>query len=348
MAASRLEAQSANSLRWDLLLAQPPSGERLTVRSAVPKRRTDLLIAIDATGKRHILVEIPQGEPSELFERSSRGIGIQTVEMKVGHGRLANYVDIACLEPQGHAALDVIINELADALDAGASIGHVALIQNVVAKWRRFWSGVSQDLLSRDAQVGLFGELWFLARWLGPCVGLSAATRMWRGPVGARNDFEAPRFAIEVKTTARVDAAHQINGIEQLMQPFGGALFLMSLVVRDEASAMDSLPNLVQQIRRGLDTEYEALATFDGCLYAAGYEDVLEREYSKLKLRVRSEGLYRVEDGFPRLIPSSLVAALPPGVGSVSYELRLDGALPWRVATSPGAAEQLLRDFLSR
>ena len=36
------------------------------------------------------------------------------------------------------------------------------LVQNVLAKWRRFWSGVSQSALSREQQLGLFGELWFM------------------------------------------------------------------------------------------------------------------------------------------------------------------------------------------
>jgi hypothetical protein len=50
-------------------------------------------------------------------------------------------------------------------LQAGASIGHISLVQNVLAKWRRFWSGVSRGLLSKEQQFGLFGELWFFCRW---------------------------------------------------------------------------------------------------------------------------------------------------------------------------------------
>jgi hypothetical protein len=335
-----------DQLRWDLLEAQPPSGERLTVRSAMPARRKDLLIAVDSSGRRHILVEIPPREPSELLERTSRGIGLQTVEMRGDGGERINFIDVACLEPQGHAALDVIVNEIADALDAGASILRIALVQNVLSKWRRFWSGISQGLLSHEQQIGLFGELWFLLHWLGPSVGLATAVRMWRGPVGGRNDFEATKIGVEVKTSSLSNVVHQINGLEQLLEPADGSLFLMSIAVRDEASATDCLPIVIRNIRDGLDLDYDTVSHFDSCLYAAGYQDAVESEYSKLKLRVRAEELYRVVDGFPRLVPSDLKQSLAPGLGAVRYELRLDSASPWRLAVSADGAKQLLRDFL--
>lgn len=336
----------SGQLRWDLVESQPPNGEQLTVRVAMPGRRKDLLIAVDSGARRHILIEIPSGEPSALSERASRGISVQTVEMKVDGGEHRNFIDVVCLDAHGHVALDVIVGEIADALDAGASILRVALVQNVLSKWRRFWSAISQGLLGRDQQIGLFGELWFLAHWLGPSIGLSAAVHMWRGPFGARNDFECKSIGIEVKTSSRSDRAHHINGLEQLMEPTGGSLFLMSLSVREEVSASDSLPVLIRNIREGLSDDHGTLSHFDSCLFAVGYHDSLEREYEKLRLRVRNEELYRVADAFPRLVPSSLKSPLPPGIDQISYELRLDGAIPWRLAVTPEAARQLLRDFL--
>lgn len=334
-----------NSLRWDLLSAQAPSGERLTVRIAIPARRNDVFIGVDSAQRRYVLVEIPPGEPTELAERTSRGIAVQAVEMDVGGGLLRNFVEVACLEPQGHPALDIVVTELVDALDGGASIGRVRLVQNVLAKWRRFWSSVSQGLLSREQQLGLFGELWFLSHWLTPSVGASTAVHMWRGPLGARNDFEVSHVGIEVKTTARLDESHVIHGLEQLLEPSGGSLFLFSLVVRDEASGMEALPNLVAAVRTELASDYAALSQFDSALYASGYEDQHAPEYAKLVLRVRSQGLYRVTGQFPRLVPESIAGGLPQGVDGVTYELRLMTASPWMVASAPAAALSLLADF---
>jgi hypothetical protein len=60
------------------LEAQPPTGERLAVRRALAGRHPDVLIAIDASKRRHVLVELPAGELGELAERTSRGIAVQT------------------------------------------------------------------------------------------------------------------------------------------------------------------------------------------------------------------------------------------------------------------------------
>lgn len=332
-------------LRWDLLEAQVPTGERLTARLAAPSVRDDVFIAVDEARRRYVLVGIPNGEPHELVERTSRGIAVQTVEMKVGGGRLASFVEIACLETKGHAALDVVVAELVEALTAGASIGRVRLVQSVLAKWRRFWSGINHGLLSKEQQLGLFGELWFLSRWLSPSIGPRKAVQMWRGPIGARNDFEVSGLGVEVKTSGQLDSVHVIHGLEQLLEPLGGALLLYCLSVSDESSGVESLPDVVKAMRGCLAEDYATLSQFDSMLYASGYEDQHATEYGKLLLRIRSESLFRVTAGFPRLVPESISGGLPQGVGSVTYELRLDAAAPWMLAATPAAASTLLVDF---
>lgn len=263
---------------------------------------------------------------------------MQTVELRPSGEGIKRFIEIVCLDSQGHAALDTIAAELIEALEAGASIGRVRLVQNVLAKWRRFWSGIAQGVLSKQEQLGLFGELWFLNRWLVPALGVSAAVTMWRGPAGARNDFEAPGLAIEVKTTGRVDGGHVIHGLDQLLEPPGGQLMLFSLLVRDEASGTESLPAQVAEARWLIADDYALQSQFDALIYAAGYDDRVAAEYAKLVLRIRDSGLYRVADGFPRLVPASLVGGVPVGVGAVTYDLRLDAAGAWLLAASPSAA----------
>ncbi len=325
-------------LRWDLLEAQPPSGERLTVRRALAGRHPDVLIALDAAKRRHVLVALPHGELGELAERTSRGIAVQTVELRPSSEATKRFVDVECLDAEGHAALDTIAVELIEALEAGASIGRVRLVQNVLAKWRRFWSGIAQGVLSKEEQLGLFGELWFLNRWLAPAVGVSAAVMMWRGPAGARNDFEAQGLAIEVKTTGRVDGAHVIHGLDQLLAPPGVKLMLFSVLVRDEASGTESLPAQVAEARGLIAEDYALQSQFDALIYAAGYDDRLAAEYAKLVLRIRDTSLYHVAEGFPRLVPASLLGGVPIGVSAVEYQLRLDAAGTWLLAATPTAA----------
>jgi hypothetical protein len=315
----------------------------------IPARCTEVFIALDAARRRYVLVEVPVGEASTLSERTSKGIAVQTVEMNIdgsSSGRV--FVEVACLEPAGYAALDIVTKELVDALDAGASIGRIRLVQSVLAKWRRFWSGVAQNLLSKEAQLGLFGELWFLSCWLIPSVGVERAIPMWRGPTGARNDFEAQGFAVEVKTSGRVDGSHHVNGLEQLLEPAGGALLLFSLLVREEASAIDSLPSLVTDLRARLAADQSQLVQFEATLLDAGYEDSHAPEYEKAKLRIRGQALYKVAPGFPRLIPASISGGLPAGVGSVCYGLRLEAAGNWLLGETPAAVGKVLNDLSAK
>ncbi len=346
MAAGDLGRAPAKGARWDLLEAEPPTRERLAVRIALSGRHADVLIGIDAALRRHVLVRIPSGEEDALTERVSRGIGVQTVKMMPRDtGIEESFVEIACLDSQGHGALDLVISELVDAVERSGSLTRVKLVQGVLSKWRRFWSGVPTNALGVEQQIGLFGELYFLSRWLCNALGPNKALGTWRGPAGARNDFELSGLAIEAKTTKRVDAVHIIHGLDQLLEPVGGVLLFFALCVRDEASATENLPRLVTEIRTRLTDDAEALNLFETLLYTAGYDDRLEAEYAKLMLRVRSEALYRVTEGFPRLVPASIAGGLPAGVDSVTYELRLDAASAWMVASAPNAATKLLSDL---
>jgi len=346
LATGDLAAGPAKGPRWDLLEAEPPIKERLAVRVALAGRHADVLIGIDAALRRHVLVRIPSGEEDALTERVSRGIGVQTVKMvPQDTGVEEAFVEIACLDAQGHGAFDVVIGELLNAVERSGGLTRVKLVQGVLSKWRRFWSGVPTNALGIEQQVGLFGELYFLSRWLCNALEPSKAVGTWRGPSGARNDFELPGLAIEAKATKRVDAVHVIHGLDQLLEPAGGALLLFGLCVRDEASATENLPGLVAEMRSRLSGDAEALSAFETLLYTAGYDDRLETEYAKLMLRVRSEALYRVTNGFPRVVPASIVGGLPPGVDAVTYELRLDTAAAWVVAGTPTAATKLLQDF---
>ena len=333
-------------MRWDLLEAQPPTGQRLTARLAIPSRCQDVFIALDVACRRYVLVAVPKGEPCTLSERISKGIAVQTVEMSVdGALDTAIYIEVACLEKSGYDALDIVTRELVDAIEAGASVGRVRLVQTILEKWRRFWSGMAQHLLQKEAQLGLFGELWFLSKWLLPSIGLPRAIPMWRGPAGARNDFEAQGISIEVKSSGSIDGSHQVNGLEQLLEPVDGALLLFSLSLREEASGIESLPLLIETLRAELTPDPILLAQFESMLLASGYDDIHSVEYEKVKLRVRGEGLYHVLEGFPRLIPSSLKDGLPVGIGNVCYELRLDAAGAWLLSDSSADAAKILNEM---
>lgn len=316
---------------WARLQASRPAGESLTARLAAPERTERLLCAIDAELQRHLLVKLQTGEQA-LRDTQSRGLGVETKELGIHGHETARYLDLACHDAAGNDALDLIGSEIADALASPAS-SPAESVYRVLAKWRRFWGQLPRHLLSKEAQLGLFAELWFLCEWLAPKVGAGAAVRRWRGPFGARHDFEWAERSVEVKATISTRGPiHRINGVDQLAPPDRGDLLFFSLRLREEAGANHTLPDLVSSCRQLIDTDDEATAQLDTGLAQAGYSPVHDDDYAKLRLRVVEEGLFAVRDRFPRITSAMFEAGVPAGVEHLEYDINLSGFTDLRIA----------------
>jgi len=320
---------------WTRLSGERPAGETLWARRATPDTTPRLVAALDADGKRHLLIMLLAGE-SELQDSQSRGVGVVTRELAIPEHATGRYLDITCHDPAGREAFDVIGGELADRLASGQETASEC-VSRVLSKWRRFWGQLPRQILSKDAQLGLFAELWFLSVWLTPKVTAGEATTRWRGPFGSRHDFEWTGRSVEVKaTTSTRGQIHHINGLDQLAPPEIGELLFFSLRLREEAGATNTLPSLIHACRSLLANDSDALTRFETALAQVGYSPLYEEEYSRLHLRILEEGLFTVRDDFPRLTQASLaLGSPPPGVEHVEYEVNLGGYSHLRIARLP-------------
>jgi hypothetical protein len=186
--------------------------------------------------------------------------------------------------------------------------------------------------MSLEAAVGLFGELWFMERWIGLPLGLER----W-APIGARHDFQWPVASVEVKTTTvqwQGPATHRVVSLDQLAAPETGQLYLFSLQILPDELASNSLAAQVDRIRSGLTTSPEFSDVFMDRLAALGYSPAEADRYSQT-WRIVGEELYSIGDGFPRLTRSSFQGGLPAGVDEVSYSLMLAACRSWLVSERP-------------
>lgn len=318
---------------WIRLEMSRPTGESLTARLAAPEQTDRLFSAIDADLQRHLLVPLLAGE-QPLQDTQSRGLSVETKELTVHGYNPARYLDLECHDAAGHGALDLIGGEIAEALSRDMH-SPAEIVHRILAKWRRFWGQIPRQLLSREQQLGLFAELWFLSMWLAPISGIEEAASRWRGPLGARHDFEWPGRSVEVKATTSVRGViHRIHGIDQLVPPDGGDLLFFSLRLREEAGASNTLPGLVALCREQFAKNDDALAHVETGLAQIGYSLAHEEDYEKLRLRVVEEGVFTVNDRFPRITPTCFKAGVPPGVERVEYEINLSGFTDLRIARS--------------
>lgn len=326
---------------WAQLELARPSGARLTARLSLPELTDRLQAALDSDGHRHLLILLRASE-EELRDARSRGLSVDTRDLVVRGQPEQRYIDVVCHDASGHLAFDLIGGELADLLVSDRKTASECVVR-VLAKWRRFWGQLPLQILSREAQLGLFAELWFLSVWLAPRAGAPEGVNRWRGPFGSRHDFEWTESSVEVKaTTSTRGRIHRINGLDQLAPPEAGELLFFSLRLREEGGATNTLPSVIAACRAQLEADADSLSKFERALAQVGYSPAHDEEYAKLRLRVVEEGLFQVRDDFPRLTAAHLTEGVPPGLEAVDYEINLSGFNHLCIASRASDAPDLL------
>jgi hypothetical protein len=289
------------------------------------------------------LVSVSELE-DELVDDKTRGLSVTTQRLEVSGEEVRRYISVQCTDATAHDLFDVIGAELLIAV-AKAPKTPMQAVRTVLGRWKRFWSDLPRSVMSDDQIAGLFGELWFIDVWLSLATGAAKAVSVWRGPFGARHDFEGTTISVEAKTTtARSGRKHHINGIDQLEKPLNGNLLLFSMIINRENGATNSLPVLIDAIRVLLQNDPEAASVFDNALASAGYSDAFRSYYADRTYRVVSGALFKVGDSFPRITYEQLVGqALMPGVSALEYNIDLDGFRALSLADTPETAVEHLR-----
>jgi hypothetical protein len=319
---------------WRNLAGGSAAGDAIHVKRVVCVSGVEVVAGMDAKGWRHILIRLVEGQ-HEPAQQQTRGLSVRVRDLADPGAEHGRYIDIACQEPAGHAALDLIGNDIVGALSKDGSDPGEA-VTRVVNRWRRFWGQIPQSLLSIQEQIGLFAELWFLFMWLGTRIPLADALSRWRGPLGARHDFESSTVSVEVKASSSTRGPiHRIHGVTQLEPPETGGLWLFSLQVRNEDGASNSLPAIVRYGQQLAASDADAAASLEDRLSKAGYSASHDGEYEKLRLRVVAEGLYHVADDFPRVVRTTFGRGVPGGVEQIEYDINLGAYSHLLVATRP-------------
>jgi hypothetical protein len=212
----------------------------------------------------------------------------------------------------------------------------------VIERWRRFF-GRTNDGLSRDEQLGLVGELWLLLEWL-PAVTV-AAVDAWRGPLGGRHDWvSSAGLSVEVKTTGSSTgpAVHRVGRLDQLDEPPGGRLYLLSVRVIADASGQHSLDALLERARAAASAAGPTCATLlDDRLRAL---DLTQADVGRYRepLRAAQAELFEVRADFPRLVPGSFPTGCPPA-SRIGLQPGPEPMRPLLLATRPADTQVLAR-----
>lgn len=313
-------------------LPNPPAGELSGKRVSGLPLQAPVYVVVDASRRRQLLVSIDE-EVQPVRSSTTRGLDVTTDRLQIADSPVRRYVRLACLEPAHYPTFTALCDSIVASILADSNDPRAAVVR-CLDRWRSFWT-VDQTGLTREQALGLFGELWFLHRWLGP-PSVSNLSR-WQGPLGARHDFQWAVASVEIKASASNSASspvHLIASLDQLADAETGQLYVFSLHVADDNLAANSLPVMVERINSDLINDQEGASLFSDRLAKAGYNPAESGRYTR-PFRVLGEELYRVDKSFPRLTRASFSPSLPAGIGEVSYWLSMDACGPWRIASSP-------------
>jgi hypothetical protein len=229
------------------------------------------------------------------------------------------------LELQQHEAIDVfsvfvarVCEELDEIIKPELAVKAVIAL---IEKWKDFFAGGS-DILSDERQTGLYGELYVLQYFSISGVDVSKAIKAWTGSKKTSQDYEFGSVAVEVKSSAAVDATRvNITNSRQLDGTGLDHLFLTRVLLDARQGEDHTLPGLINELRKIVQQRSpEAILDFEEKLLATGYKDKHVDQYSNRTYSERELLFYKVIEGFPRL----LIQDLPVGVTKVSYEIALD------------------------
>ena len=196
----------------------------------------------------------------------------------------------------------------------------VKTILNRFEKWKLLFTKIVSDGLLPEEQRGLFGELYFLRKFLQVNNNFQFVLNTWIGTAGEIRDFQMNNWALEVKTTyGNNHQKIQISSERQLDNTNLGNLFLYHLSLEKAQESGESLNQIINSINSLLTTDVVALNRFKLKLYEAGYFEQHIDLYDPIGYFIRKDTFYLVENEFPRIQENDIRS----GVGDVKYSIIL-------------------------
>lgn len=320
----RDEDRSAVEEAWLRLLDDTDPGANR--RRLLPELQAhDLWLIVDRPGN-HLSAELTLAGPFGEGWREARdlaGVGVVVTPLSPSRAQMTLTENRTGQSSLFRSLVTDLVVQI-DPTGAGRSLDRILVRLEV---WRRFFASRANGL-SAESQLGLYGELLVLLEVVAPAVGPETACRTWTGPDPAVQDFQLPGGSIEVKTTRGAGPLWiAISSERQLDTTGSGELLLIvnELDARDDGPG-ETLPALVARCRELASASPLGSLALEDSLLAAGYLDSDAVRYP-MHYCPRGRRVFRVAEGFPRIVPSML----PAGVGSVRYALAADACTPWQV-----------------
>lgn len=253
-------------------------------------------------------------------EKLPEGSGF-TVERVDPNGDGKTWLALTRKESGSVELFAAMVCDVAGAMDANAVSGEDQLLRVFLGRiraWQEFMRKGTQGL-GPEAEIGLVGELSFLAAMVEAGIPVSLAVEAWVGPLDGIQDFEIGTGAVEVKATLSASGfLAKIGSLEQLDDSIRQPLFVAGVRLSQTESGQN-LPELAEAVRQTLNGDREAERLFAERLLVAGYFDTHTDRYPR-RFTLAGIRVIEVAEEFPRIVPGTV----PSGIKRAIYEIDLD------------------------
>ena len=171
--------------------------------------------------------------------------------------------------------------------------------------WKSMFKREASSKLSKEVIQGLFGELYFMKKYMLDRFGAAVAIQSWSGPDAKSKDFAVNTEWFEIKTIGSNTSTVHISSLAQLSSTHTGHLIIIkSEAMSDQFSnGESSIGELFNYIFKQINDE-----TLEGVfltkLSALGFDSTDESFMSKFD--VKSMTSYKVNEDFPRLTENDI------------------------------------------
>ncbi len=197
---------------------------------------------------------------------------------------------------------------------------------NVVSKWKRLFDKINFNGLNLEQQKGLIGELLFFDLFLKHKRPISTILSAWTGPDFEDKDFIFGLNGVEIKLTSSKYPKIKITNERQLDNENLNELFLILYITEEVKENGFTLSSLVEQTRKQVATNLDALKYFNERLILLGYFDTDKEHYQKM-YSVKNTLSFSVAPEFPKIIKSQL----PIGIYNTSYSIELSAVEQFQI-----------------
>lgn len=232
------------------------------------------------------------------------------------------YVVMELLDEELEIPFACFCADVIESLVDVASKDRAKTLVGVIDIWDQFFTHSGDKTLSMNRQRGLFAELWWLRKLLLSEMTDIAAVESWKGAQRKVHDFEHNGKVVEVKSTITKEPRKVIISNERQLdnrELESLHLFILTLDVHETG---ESLPDIVEEIKSHLG-KGRAAAKFRRNLLLAKYLEADAEKYVS-RYTKRHEELFKVQEGFPRIIE------LPIGTGDLKYSVQVSACKPFQ------------------